>query len=125
MKLEGLNKLAETIHQGNKERGFYENPKELGTLLMLVTSELGEALEAHRRGFMGNKLALESMVENGFDELTFKKHIKDSVHDEISDAMIRLLDLCGYMNLDIESHIDFKLQFNATRGKRHGKDYWS
>ena len=45
-----LNQLRDEIHANAKEKGFYDNPKEIGTLLMLVVSELAEALEADRAG---------------------------------------------------------------------------
>lgn len=276
MNLEGLNATAEEIHKGNVERGFYDNPKEFGTLLMLTVSELAEALEAHRKGFfnfkqeliverpkfeewkgipsepkyqassMGNIRSIDMIVNNGngeylkkgkvlspglggngyhtvsvgggkskkvsrlvceafygpasdyvvnhingdktcnwvtnleytshsgnlthairtglkqydgklsyFDKCKICFRIKsgerlvdihkdypnvtisaikalkyrgiekytDSAEFEIADTMIRLLDMCGFMKLDIESHIKLKLEFNATRGKKHGKEY--
>lgn len=37
--------------------------------------------------------------------------------------MIRLFDLCGYMDIDIEKHIDLKLKYNQGRPNKHGKNY--
>ena len=45
-----LNQLSKSIHQGNVQRGFYETQQANGTFLMLVVSELSEALEADRAG---------------------------------------------------------------------------
>jgi len=45
-----LNKLAEEIHKNAVDKGFWEKPVEVGTSLMLIVSELGEALEADRKG---------------------------------------------------------------------------
>ena len=53
----------------------------------------------------------------------FKNNIKDSYEDEIADAVIRLLDHCGYRGIDIDWHINQKLKYNRTREKRHGKVY--
>lgn len=53
----------------------------------------------------------------------FREHVKDTVEDEIADAIIRLLDLSGYMGIDIDAHVGAKLAYNATRGTRHGKAY--
>lgn len=36
----------------------------------------------------------------------FDRFIKDSVHDELADAVIRLLDLAGLRNIDIEDFAD-------------------
>lgn len=44
-----INELAEKSYIIAKERGFWDKNRNIGELLMLVTSELGEALEAHRK----------------------------------------------------------------------------
>ncbi|MEI2422137.1 hypothetical protein V6O07_17795, partial [Arthrospira platensis SPKY2] len=46
---QGLNESARIIHKNNKEKGFWDTEKNVGELLMLVVSELGEAMEAHRK----------------------------------------------------------------------------
>lgn len=48
MGIEGLNEISKEINQQNVRKGFHEEPREIGTLLMLVVSELSEALEADR-----------------------------------------------------------------------------
>jgi len=80
--------------------------------LMLCVSELGEAMEAHRK----NKFS-HDIVEN--DKKYFEKNIKDTFEDEMADVIIRVLDLCHYMKIDIESHIRAKMDYNKTRPKFH------
>lgn len=43
-----INKLAELIHNNNKEKGFYEGEKNTGEIIALIHSEVSEALEADR-----------------------------------------------------------------------------
>lgn len=115
----GMNYLAQKIHNDNVERGFYDEKRELGTLLMLIVSEVSEALEADRKG---RHVDITELTE--YDKTVgFKESIKDSFEDEIADTFIRLFDLVGYLNIDIESHINAKLEFNKTRGYKHGKKY--
>lgn len=114
-----LNELAKRIHQDNVERGFYDEKRELGTLLMLIVSEVSEALEADRKGRHVNISELTETEKT----VGFKEKIKDTFEDEIADTFIRLFDLVGYLNIDIESHINAKLDFNKTRGYKHGKKY--
>lgn len=100
--------------------------KNFGELLMLITSELGEALEADRKDKRANVEAFKSgcKLDNGsFERSLFKTHIKDTVEDEIADSLIRILDLCGYYNIDIDWHVEQKMKYNATREARHGKKY--
>ena len=45
-----LNELAKEIHSDTKAKGFWNDERNIGELLMLVVSELGEGIEAHRKG---------------------------------------------------------------------------
>lgn len=46
--------------------------------------------------------------------------MKDTFEDEIADALIRILDMCGHMDIDIAKHVYQKLLYNRTRGYKHG-----
>ena len=118
-----LNELSKSIHQDNVERGFYDDPRQIGTLLMLVVSELSEALEADRKNKHCSVVEYALTPEGELDVEKFKEKVKDTFEDEIADAFIRLFDLCGYLNIDIEKHIALKLAYNRTRGYKHGKNY--
>ena len=119
-----LNELSKEINDYAKSKGFWDKPRETGTLLMLIVSELAEAMEADRK----KKCALPKEFKKNIDlggnwKTNFEMYIKDTFEDEIADAFIRLFDLCGAMNIDIEYHINQKLVYNATREYRHGKKY--
>ena len=129
MEIKGLNEASQKIYEANKLKGFYEKPREIGTLLMLVVSELSEALEADRKNkhadFETYQTKLNSEPNRAFVKRSslFQEYIKDTFEDEIADAIIRLFDLCGYMNIDIEKHIDLMLRYNQGRPNKHGKNY--
>jgi NTP pyrophosphatase (non-canonical NTP hydrolase) len=147
-----LTQLSKEIFEGNKEKGFWDNY--FGTMfyietddtfsseeakavrdafisqkLMLITTEVGEAMEALR----DSKFA---KLDEYLDELSFtnkdneyevkrcfEDNIKNSFEDEIADSIIRLLDLSGALNIDIQKHIDLKLKYNKTRAHKHGKQF--
>ena len=90
---------------------------------MLTTSELGEALESHRKGKFSNWESFQNDSNNIGELQSFKLHIKDTFEDEIADATIRLLDLSARLNIDLERHINVKVEFNKTRPYLHGKKY--
>lgn len=75
-----------------------ERPHVVGEKLMLVVSEVSEAMEGHRKNLMDDKLPHRKMIEV-----------------ELADAMIRILDLAGALGLDLAGAIDEKLIFNAHR----------
>lgn len=127
-----LNKLAAKVFQGNKEKGFWDDSskdvkdkKDVALKLMLITSELGEAMEAHRKGYFAEKIAFNNAIQEKPEEFKdfFEDDIKDTFEDEIADALIRILDMCGGYNIDIDFHVENKLKYNATRPKLHGKKY--
>lgn len=122
--MRGLNELAIKAYSASKEKGFYDSPVETGTRLMLIVSEVSEALEAHRKD-KHTTCNLRSVMDQDDDEFQydFKNAIKDTFEDEIADAFIRLFDLCGYMDIDIEKHIELKMRYNSLRPHKHGKKY--
>lgn len=123
-----LTELSQRIHAGNVERGFYEHPATFPDRCMLIVSEIAEAVEAHRKGLTTDDGDVEQACRMAKMEMAsfpefFRTIVKDTVEDELADAIIRLLDLSGYMNIDIDAHVQAKLAYNATRGTRHGKAY--
>jgi len=134
--MNNLNDLSKQIYEGNKLRGFDVSKENIGQTLMLVVSELAEALEADRKERRAENKGLKFLVEKPNQEWVndseehiemFKHHfelyIKDTFEDEIADSFIRLFDLCGGLGIDIEKHIDLKLRYNSTRTFKHGKRY--
>jgi len=122
-----FNEYAKVIHQNAKDKGFYDKPRNLGETFMLIVSELGEALEAHRKGRfcrIGDWGAWwEVVTENNLFDNSFKELIKDTFEDEIADVIIRILDYVGHrndINIDIyayEAQGDFALTHYENIGE--------
>ena len=123
-----MNELRDKIFQNALNKGFWDKERNMGEALMLIVTELAEALETHRASGQiqefteGQKLSLEKMSDEEFPE-TFSIMVKDSFHDEMADVLIRVLDLCGGYNIDIDWHVKMKMKYNATRERLHGKKY--
>ena len=54
---------------------------------------------------------------------SFEHGVKSSFEDELADVAIRLFDLCGGLNIDLEKHIEMKMKYNSMRGYKHGKAF--
>ena len=112
--------LMRESHSNAIERGFYpegEN-KNIGELLMLIVSELGEALEAHRCGRFAEKELIDCLPDEGYRfEYAFENQIKDTFEDELADVFIRLFDLCGYL-IESEHNIIIENCFAVAKSKK-------
>ena len=102
MNTEKLNALKEQAYKTAVEHGFHEDVKPVFFYFGLVMSEAGEAINADRKGLHADAKGFEEDEANGlpFAE-NFKKHIKDSVEDEIADIVICLLDFAGLKEYEL------------------------
>ena len=129
-----LNNLAKEIHENAKSKGFYDSEKNIGEMLCLIHSEVSEALEADRKKMYTNvsEIKLKGLADKNFgatfnDEAVFKDFfstfVKNTFEDELADVVIRVLDLCAFKGINIESHIKAKMRYNSSRPHKHGKSY--
>lgn len=137
-----LNELRDAVYTNAQVHGFYDGERYIDVLpsdlinkesvknaffaqrIALIHSEVSEALEAHRKKkFASLNVFLNELRHGKFDSKKFEILIKNTVEDELADSLIRILDLCGYMNIDIEKFVKLKMQYNESREYKHGKAY--
>lgn len=122
-----IEQLIQESHQVARSKGFWDKDRNIGELLMLITSELAEGLEADRKSRWLSPSASPEKTMDIVGEAVFKgafeEHIKDTFEDEMADVAIRLFDLCGGLGIDLATHIELKMRYNATRDRLNGKNY--
>lgn len=86
-------------------KGWHYPPREDGTLIALIHSELSEALEALRSPgiLMDEKCTAYQVVEV-----------------ELADAVIRIMDYAASREYDVAGALLAKHEYNRTRSQRHG-----
>ena len=84
----------------------FVNNQNICTNLMLIVSELGEAVEHLRSGRLANISTW-----------------KETFEEELADVLIRLADLCFHYDIDIEKFIKLKMKYNEDRQILHGKKF--
>lgn len=95
---ENINKIVSLCHGLAKDAGWHDSPREVGTMLALIHSEVSEALEGYRKDLMDDHLTHRKMAEV-----------------ELADAVIRVFDLAGFSGLDIGGALVEKLRYNQNR----------
>lgn len=107
-----LNALRDRVYKIACEHGFHDEELSNEHCLCLVICELMEAVEADRKGRLGEKCKSRFNIDyNRYPALveeekrfksSFEKNVKDSLPDELADAVIRLFDLAGMRNISLE-----------------------
>lgn len=102
-----INRMVRAVHGENVAAGWWSDlhtgeslkgKRNVGELLCLVHSEISEAMEGHRKGLQDDKLPHRPMIEV-----------------ELADAVIRILDIAGGLDLDLGGAIAEKLEYNRRR----------
>lgn len=93
-----VNMLMDLCYGLSREAGWHDKPREVGTMLALIHSEVSEALEGFRKDLNDDHLPNRKMAEV-----------------ELADAVIRIFDLAGAQGFDLGAALVEKLKYNTMR----------
>ena len=103
-----LNKLRDEAYATAREHGWHDEEHGDEMYLMLIITEIAEAVQADRKGWRANTdkyIELISDREEHDSDLWFKcafsQNIKGTVEEELADVVIRCLDLAGLRGIDL------------------------
>lgn len=106
-----IDEMQEMIHALNREKGWWDDPNpNIAEKIAAAHSELSEAFD-EVRNFEPDKLKDVYYSAEG-------KPLGFSI--EMADAVIRIMDLCEYLGVNLERAIIEKYEYNKTRPYRHG-----
>lgn len=102
--IQEFNKIATGVHETAKSKGWWDNPRSDGELMMLQVCELAEACEGLRAGNPpDDKIPNFSCAEA-----------------ELADAIIRIMDHAQARGWKVAEALVAKIEFNKTRERMHG-----
>ena len=116
-----LNEIADAVHANAREKGFHDDgltreqfvKRHTGTL----HSEVTELFDAVQKGTLDELCdKTEKMLALGLPALT-------CAEEEYADIVIRALDQCRRLGIDIQRAIEAKHAYNRTREYKHGKKF--
>lgn len=117
-----LTHMAQVIYRANVAKGWWSSPAEtIASKLLLIHSEVSEATEELRFA----RPCPKGGPDVDYDDLRALRHggqlpKPEGFSVEIADVIIRCLDLCGRLDIDIEDVVRRKVIYNTTREPRHG-----
>ena len=97
------NELRDRAYQCACEHGFHETEHSDEHWLMLIMTEISEAVNADRKdrhALVEEFNRVLKVTDFGFKN-TFERCIKESVEDELADVVIRCLDFLGKIGFDL------------------------
>lgn len=107
---DAFGEMQNRIYKMARTKGWWDEPRSIGDLLALIHSEISEALEEFRNGHEP-----ELVYYSGPDS-----NKPEGLFVELADAIIRILDMAGYYQVDLAEILIEKVAFNETRPHRHG-----
>lgn len=112
--------LADDAFKIADKHGFYTENTEIETELMLIITEMSEAVQADRHNRHGSIEDYESEIQMGRDIPTaYENCLEGTVESEFADIAIRILSLLGWLNskTPIKPKSDYILAHEYEVGK--------
>jgi hypothetical protein len=94
-----INDWVKQIIEERKKHGFVTVWSNLPVKAMLIVTEIGRSVDAHR------------------------EEDKSLVYHELTDALVRLLDLMGSLDMNVDNWLKTAIEEWVTRPYKHGKSY--
>lgn len=111
-----LASLAEDAFKNADKHGFYPENTEIEIALMLIITEMAEAVQADRHNRHGSIEDYESEIQMGRDIPTaYVNSLEGTVESEFADIAIRILSLLGWMN----SKTSIKLKSDSSLADKY------
>jgi NTP pyrophosphatase (non-canonical NTP hydrolase) len=114
-----ITELQKEIHKEAIAHGFYQNDNMLHDLLQTATSNEKTVEELDRLFVLKRLLLIHSEISEAMEALRLGDEL--SLTSELADATIRIFDIAEYINFSLYKAIIAKMKINKKREYLHGK----
>lgn len=113
-----LSEIAEMVHDLAKEKGWHDSSETEDQFVERTTNNFHDEVSELHEAWRNNRLhapcdKAATMEALGIRPLT-------CLEEEMADIIIRVLDSCVRLGVDIEHAVISKHEFNKSRSYRHG-----
>lgn len=107
-----LNTLRDAFYKTACEKGFHdqEGGTPVAEMLINIAGEACELWEAYRK----------KELDKPCDKASKMSEPLTCAEEEVADLLIRVMDLCAELKIDLGRAVFVKSEFNKTRSHRHG-----
>ena len=109
------NELRDRAYQCACRHGFHDVEYSNEHWLMLIITEISEAVNADRKGRRANINAFKRLYSGSDSKFGYEKCIKGSTEEELADVVIRCLDYAGLNKINIEGRIILSYTVNKKK----------
>lgn len=88
-----LKQLMTKAYENAKAKGFYEPDLDINKALMLIITEMGEAIQASRHGSIEG---YNTYLEVSDEHTAYEESLEGTVESEFADIAIRIMSLLGW-----------------------------
>lgn len=98
-----LNELKDRAYKIAKAHGWHDKELSDETYLMLIITEIAEAVQADRDNRHADIEAFKKYEDRIDFKENFERQVKNTVEDELADVVIRSLDLAGLRDIKLST----------------------
>ncbi len=91
-----LKQFMTKAYENAKVKGFYKPDLDINKALMLIITEMGEAIQASRHNRHGSIEGYNTYLEVSDEHVAYEESLEGTVESEFADITLRIISLLGW-----------------------------
>lgn len=116
--MKDIDEIADKVHKLAWEKGWHSKDEDEDHFIERACNNFHDEISELHEAWRNNKL--HDLCDKTEELQVAKIGPLTNIEEEFADIIIRVLDACRKLNVDIQSAIERKHLYNKTRSHRHG-----